>query len=100
MSHFITNCGTLKRRNDWHEGLTRFITYRPNSCPSTLATAPSPETTAIRSWPLNHLTECNSPHVVTAIGHKRVASSPRIVETVLSGKKNENNSISILVIYF
>jgi hypothetical protein len=43
---------------------------------------PSPEATAIRSDPLNHLIECNSPQVEMAMGHVRLVDWPRITYKV------------------
>lgn len=72
------------------------FTYRPLYCPSTFSTVPSPETTATRSLPLNHFTECSSPHDFTSMGHVNTTDWPRSVETVSS----ENEKNIIIRLYF
>lgn len=71
-------------------------TYRPVYCPSTFDTSPSPDTTATRSFPLNHLTECRSPQDVMSIGHVNTTDSPRNFDTVSSGMRQKNNNTFII----
>lgn len=59
-------------------------TYLPLYGPSTFFKLPSPDTTATRSLPLNHFTECKFPHFFTSIGHSNSTVLPRGSDIVLS----------------
>lgn len=57
--------------------------YLSFSDPSTCVKLPSPEATPIRSNPLNHLTECNSPQFLVSIGHFKCVVVPRLMYSVV-----------------
>lgn len=65
------------------------ITYRPLWAPSTCVKLPLPDTTATRSLPLNHFTECKFPHDWTSIGHSSATVWPRDFDIVLSVKQKK-----------
>lgn len=57
--------------------------YLSFSEPSTCVKLPSPEATPIRSNPLNHFTECNSPQFFVSIGHFKCVVVPRLIYNVV-----------------
>lgn len=68
--------------------------------PSTFDTLPSPDSTAIRVEPLNHLMECSSPQFSTSTGHVRLTDWPRITGLISSININKRTHKTVNIASF